>query len=198
MRLRPLVSPLFGFLLLAALSSSSLGQQVSPSPSPTPKPVLLTGLPASVMNAELKSARGPSIKLSDYSGKVLVINLWATWLGPSRLEIPQLVKLQKDFWSQGVRVVGLSTENPTDSIAEVRQFVRLYQIQYKIGWATTKVSVALLQGRDAIPQTYVISAGGRIVKRFIGFNSQKGADQLTEAVEEALKESAASEGPSSL
>lgn len=196
MRFSPLVTTLFVFLLLVILSASTLGQQSSPSPSLTPERVSLTEFPASVMNAELKSARGPSFKLSDYSGKVLVVNLWATWLGPSRLEIPELVKLQKRLWSQGVRVVGLSTEKPEESVEAVHEFARNYQIQYKIGWATTEVSVALLQGRDALPQTYVISGSGRIVRRFIGFNPQESPDQLKEAIEEALRQSAVPKVPS--
>jgi thiol-disulfide isomerase/thioredoxin len=189
MRLSLPVSALLVFLMLAAWCPSSLSQQVSPSASPTPEPVSLTALPANVMNAELKSARGPSFKLSDYSGKVLVINLWATWALPSREEIPELVKLQKRLSSRGVRVVGLSTESPTDSVAVVREFVRNYQIQYKIGWLTPEVSLTLMQGLDYVPQTYVISARSRIVRRFIGFNSVVTPKLVKEAVEEALKES---------
>jgi hypothetical protein len=87
-----------------------------------------------------------------------------------------------------VRVVGLSTENPADSLEVVREVVRNYQIQYKIGWLTPEVSLTLMQGRDAIPQTYVIAATGRIVRRFVGFNSVVTPKLVKEAVEEALKE----------
>jgi hypothetical protein len=109
-------------------------------------------------------------------------------VAPSRLEVPSLVKLQNDLWSQGVRIVGLSTENPTDSVRELREFVRAYRIQYKIGWATPVISTILMQGRDALPQTYVISGSGKIIKRFIGFNPQVTPSQVKEAVAEALNE----------
>ncbi|MEP6569838.1 MAG: TlpA disulfide reductase family protein [Acidobacteriota bacterium] len=150
----------------------------------------MTLMPASVLNVELKSARGPLFRLSDYSGKVLVINLWATWAGPCRLEVPALIKLQSHFWSLGVRIVGLSTEDPKDSVDTVREFVRNYRTQYKIGWATTDVTKTLMQGRDAIPQTFVISPSGRIVKRFIGFNPVNTPQQFEDAIEDALKEEA--------
>ena len=106
MRLASFSSALFAFFLLITWCPSSLGQ---PSAAPSAKPPRgpLTKLPASVLNVELRSARGQSFKLSDYAGKVLVINLWAISLGPSSNEIPELVKLQKRYWSQGVRVVGL-------------------------------------------------------------------------------------------
>lgn len=188
MRAYPLVRALLAFLLMVTLYSSSLGQQATPSPSPEAEHPQLTNLPASVLSAELKSARGRSFKLSDYAGKVLLINLWATWLGPSRLEIPALIKLQSHLWSRGVRIVGLSTEDPKDSAAPVRAFIREYRIQYKIGWASPEVTETLLQGRDAIPQTYVISRSGRIVKRFIGFNPNTTPPQVKQAIEEALKE----------
>jgi len=187
MRALPLIAALLAFLFLSALCPASLGQQSAASPSPTP--AQLTTLPAGVLDAELKSARGLAFKLSDYSGKVLVINLWATWLGPSRMEIPELVKLQSRFWSRGVRVVGLSTEDPKESIVAVRAFVRNYQIQYKVGWAPPNVAQTLIQGQEALPQTYIISGTGRIVRRFVGFNPQKAPTQFEEAIEEALKDS---------
>ena len=72
-------------------------------------PAALTTLPASINDAELKAVSGAPIKLSNYAGKVLVVNLWATWCGPCRLEIPELVKLHKEFRSEGLEIVGLST-----------------------------------------------------------------------------------------
>jgi peroxiredoxin len=167
-----------------------VSQQGSPTPPALNAQPQLTNLPASVLDAELKSARGRSFRLSDYSAKVLVVNLWATWLGPSRLEIPELVKLQAQFWSRGVRVVWLSTESPEVSARGVREWVRTHRIQYRIGWATADVATTLMQGRDVLPQTFVISRSGRIVKHFIGFNLNKTAPQFKQAVEEALNEKA--------
>lgn len=187
-RARALISVVFLLLLLASVSFESSGQQSAATATPSPTPAQLTRLPASVLDAELRSARGRSFRLSDYSGKVLVVNLWATWLGPARMETPELVKLQARFWSQGVRVVGLSTENPAQSTRLVREFVRDFRIQYRIGWAPPDVVITLMQGRDAIPQTFVVSRTGRIVKRFIGFNPTLTPSQFRQAVEEALNE----------
>ncbi|HVQ39554.1 MAG TPA: TlpA disulfide reductase family protein, partial [Pyrinomonadaceae bacterium] len=58
-----------------------------PAPSP---PALVTTLPPSVLNAEMPALTGAPIKLSNYEGKVLLLNLWATWCGPCRLETPEL------------------------------------------------------------------------------------------------------------
>ncbi len=144
-------------------------------------------LPHVVLDTELKAMNGRPIKLSDYAGKVLVVNLWATWCGPCRMEIPELVKFHNEFRAKGLEVVGLSTENPEASAAGVRRFVQEFKMDYPVGWATPEVAIALMQGRDAIPQSFVISRKGRILKRFIGFSPAATPQQLRDAIEEALK-----------
>jgi cytochrome c biogenesis protein CcmG/thiol:disulfide interchange protein DsbE len=158
-----------------------------------PAPAPITTLPSSVIDAELRAAAGAPIKLSNYSGKVLLVNLWATWCGPCRLETPELVKLHKEFRSQGVEVVGLSTENPDSSAESVKRFVKDFDVDYRIGWATPEVAITLMQGRDAIPQSFVISRNGRVVKRFVGFNPISTPPQIKEAIQEALNEKAAAD-----
>lgn len=201
MRARLLSSTVFVFLLLLTLSFFSAAQQSSPTatptPTPAPYPAALTRLPANVLDAKLKNARGRgrSFQLSQYSGKVLVIYLWATWSGPCRVETPQLVKLQQQFRDRGVVMVGLSTEDPADSITEVRAFVRNFKIPYRIGWATPDVATALMNGRDLIPQTFVIGRDGRIVKRFVGFNPTQTPPQFKIAINEALEETSGNDQP---
>jgi thiol-disulfide isomerase/thioredoxin len=95
-------------LLFAGCFQFSRAQQTASTPNPP------TSLSENVLNAEIKSARGPSFRLADFAGKVLIINFWATWAGPSRMEAPLLIDLQKHYWSRGVRVVGLNTENVED------------------------------------------------------------------------------------
>lgn len=156
-------------------------------------PAPITMLPASVTDAELKAVTGAPIKLSNYAGKVLLVNLWATWCGPCRLETPELVKLHKEFRSQGLEVVGLSTENPETSADQVREFVHNYDVGYRVGWSGPDVAIALMQGRDAIPQSFVISRSGRVIKRFVGFNPMSTPTQIREAVQEALNDKAAAD-----
>ncbi|MFN2514576.1 MAG: TlpA family protein disulfide reductase [Pyrinomonadaceae bacterium] len=145
-------------------------------------------LPKNITEAELRAVTGAPIKLSSYAGKVLLVNLWATWCGPCRLEIPELVKLNKEYHSQGLEVVGLSTQNPDASAESVREFVHDYKVDYRIGWATPEVAITLMQGRDAIPQSFVISRDGRVVKRFVGFNPMSTPSQIREAIQEALND----------
>ena len=163
-----------------------------PAPA-APAPALVITLPADVVDVELRSVSGAPIKLSRYAGKVLVVNLWATWCGPCRMETPELVKLYKEFRSQGLEIVGLSTENPDFTAEAVKQFIQDYDVNYRVGWATPEVSISLMQGREAIPQSFVVSRSGRVVKRFVGFNPVETPVLIKEAIQEALNEKAAAD-----
>lgn len=169
------------------------GTNNAPAPPRTSAPAPVVTLPASVIDAELRAVTGAPIKLSSYAGKVLLVNLWATWCGPCRLETPELIKLHKEFRGQGVEMVGLSTENPDSSADAVRQFVQDFEVDYRIGWATPEVAVTLMQGRDAIPQSFIISRNGRVVKRFVGFNPMATPPQIREAIQEALNDKGAAD-----
>jgi peroxiredoxin len=174
-----------------ARKGSAPNSTAPPARNAAPAPI--TMLPASVTDAELKAVTGAPIKLSNYAGKVLVVNLWATWCGPCRQETPELVKLHKEFRSQGVEVVGLSTENPEASADAVREFVHNYNVDYRVGWSGQEVAITLMQGRDAIPQSFVISRTGRVVKRFVGFNPISTPPQIREAIQEALNDKIAAD-----
>lgn len=156
------------------------------APALTDAPPAWTDLPPEVALAPLKDVNGASFKLADFFGKVTVVNFWATWCGPCRREIPELVKLHKEFQSRGVEMIGLTSEDPGASAEKVRKFIQDFQIDYRIGWATGQVSAPLMQGHTAIPQIFVISPDARILKRFVGF-SPAYAPELKQVLEDALK-----------
>jgi peroxiredoxin len=158
----------------------------APAPAVTDAPPALTDLPPETSVTPLNDSKGASFKLADFFGKVMVVNLWATWCGPCRREIPELVKLHKEFHSRGVEIIGLSTENPDASAEKVRKFIQDFQIDYRIGWAPAQVAVTLMQGHEAIPQIFVISRDGRILKRFVGFSAANTSAELKQALEDAL------------
>ncbi len=166
----------------------------SGNPPPTvrvnpPRPAAPSSLPANLRDSELRASSGGPIKLSDYSGKVLLVNLWATWCGPCRMETPELVKLHREFHSRGVEMVGLSTENPESSADSVRDFVRTFNIDYRVGWASRDLAVTFMSmsGRDAIPQSFIIGRDGLILKYFVGFSPVGTPPEIRRALEDALK-----------
>ena len=174
-----------GLVPVAAATTPTPANANASAPAPA-APAELADLPPAVSVAPLKDSKGASFKLADFFGKVMVVNLWATWCGPCRREIPELVKLNKEFHSRGVEMVGLTTENPDASAEKVRKFIQDFQIDYRIGWAPAEVGVPLMQGHEAIPQIFVISRDGRILQRFIGY-SVAYSTQLKQVLEDALK-----------
>ena len=151
----------------------------------SPASASLPEMPAGVTQADLRTLDGGSLRLASRAGKVVVLDVWATWCGPCRREIPHLVQLSKDYKDRGVEVIGLTTEDPAAAAQKVRDFAKEFQINYTLGWAGN-VAHTLMQGNDSIPQKFVITRDGRLMKRLIGYNAQTGAAQLREAVELAL------------
>ena len=176
--------------LLAAFGVSSCNsndpQPVSRTSAPTKPNASLAMVPRPILEAENKAASGDPIKLANFSGKVMLVNLWATWCGPCRSETPELVKLHKEYQSRGVEMIGLSTEDPEASAESVSDFIREYKVDYQIGWAKREVAATLMQGRGSIPQSFVIARDGHIVRRFIGFRPDLTPGQIKAALEEAL------------
>jgi len=144
----------------------------SKSGGQTQAPPQLETVPAAAWDTEIQAVDGAKFRLSDYKDKVVVLDLWATWCGPCRLEIPHLVDLQNEYGGKGVEVIGLTTEDPSEDEEKVRDFAREFKINYKLGWSPREVSLALMNGNSSIPQTFVIAPGGRIVTKFRGFSSQ--------------------------
>lgn len=126
-------------------------------------------LPDEIKNAELKTIGGEAFKLADYEGKILVVNLWATWCGPCRDEIPQIMKVSDDYRKRGVEVVGLTMEDDRGNSPEaVEKFVKDFEIKYRVAWAEKEMYATMLAPGFEIPQTYLIDRQGRIRKKFVG------------------------------
>lgn len=177
---------LFAILLFVLLSVHAAGVSAQTADVNNP-PATLTQVPETVLTTELQLLGGKTFKLSDYSGKVIVLNFFATWCAPCLLESPELAKLYQEFKDRGVVVIELSTEDPEASKASTREWVWNFRLPYPVGWATRELTATLMQERSLIPQTFVIARDGRIVRRFIGFNSKKTSSLWREAVEEALR-----------
>jgi thiol-disulfide isomerase/thioredoxin len=162
---------------------SSTGHATQPQPAPANLPPLA----ANILNTEVKLLDGKTLRLADYKGKVVVLDMWATWCGPCRVEIPHLIELGREYGPQGVEVIGLTTEDPESDEQKVRDFVRQFKIDYKVGWIEGEMAMALANGRNSIPQTFIITRDGRLLKQFVGFNPTSSPPMIREAIETAIK-----------
>ena len=153
-------------------------------------PAAFVSLPRNLRDTKLQTLDGESVKLADFADKVLVVNIWATWCGPCRLEMPELVKMNNEYKARGLVVLGLATTyNEHNDQAHVKDFVRAQNINYRIIWDDGTMAaplVQLVQGQSVIPQSFVISRDGRIMKHFQGFSPYSTPQTMRMAVEEAL------------
>jgi thiol-disulfide isomerase/thioredoxin len=163
-----------------------------PGTNAPPSTAAFVALPNGLREAQLQTLDGEALKLSDYANKVVVVNIWATWCGPCKAEMPDLVKLNNEYKSRGLVVLGLATTyNEQNEVSHVKDFVRSQKVDYKIVWDDGTFAGPLVQsvnGRNVIPQSFVISRDGRIVKHFSGFSPYSTPTLMREAVEQALSE----------
>ena len=153
-------------------------------------PLAVVPLPVGLRETSVQTIDGESLRLSDYADKVIVLNIWATWCGPCKLEMPELVKISNDYKSRGLVVLGIATTyNEQNDPQRVKNFVKAQGIPYKIIWDDGTLAAPLVeavQGRSVIPQSFVISRDGRIVKYFSGFNVYQTPQLMRQAIEESL------------
>ena len=170
-------------------SSGTKAPRAANAPPPITGPVALS---QQLRDLELKTLDGEALKLSDYADKVVVVNIWATWCGPCRTEMPDLVKLGHEYKSRGLVVLGLATTyNEHNDLAHVKDFLHTQNVDYKIVWDDGSLAAPLVQsvnGASVIPQSFVISRDGRIVKHFQGFNPYSTPALMRRAVEDALND----------
>ena len=119
----------------------------------------------------LKDVNGNEVKLSSFKGKVILLDFWATWCGPCKVEIPWFIEFQQKYKAKGLVVVGISSD---DTIDKLKPFV-----------AENKMNYVILQGlgRDdvhdafgpiwGLPTTYLISRDGKLCKKHMGLAAKE-------------------------
>jgi thiol-disulfide isomerase/thioredoxin len=131
--------------------------------------------PLSAQKSELKPAKldfsfkntdGKKVSLSEFKGKVIILDFWATWCVPCKAEIPGFIDLQKKYGERGLQIIGLSVD---DSQATAKQYAAQMKMNYPVLLAEGKDDV--LKAYDPIPSipvSVVIDRQGRIVARHLG------------------------------
>lgn len=121
-------------------------------------PVVALGQESRPAQMTIRDIRGRYIRLSDYRGKVVLVNFWATWCPPCRKEIPDLIRLQREYRSR-LQVIGVTY--PPQKLAQVRRYVARAKVNYPVGLGTNATKLLFSQS-EALPLTVVIGADGTI------------------------------------
>jgi thiol-disulfide isomerase/thioredoxin len=143
-------------------------------------------LPESVRDRSIKAIGDDNFRLSDFAGKVLVINLWASWCGPCRREIPEYEKVRREYAGKDVEFIGLTVEDPRYESERVKKFLREVSFGFRLGWADNELARSITNGRRSVPQTMVIDPDGRIVSHWDGYAVGWSGKRLQQAIDSAL------------
>ena len=162
---------------------------LTPEPEPTRESPAaeLISIPERYRDREIKALSKGTFRLSDFPGKVIVINIWASWCGPCRREVPEYEKVRKSYQGQNVEFIGLTTEDPRSASDRVDRFLREVNFGFRLGWADRDLARLLMNGRGSIPQTIVMDSRAHIVEQWAGYSSGHSGDRLSASIEEALK-----------
>lgn len=131
-------------------------------------------------NFTLQTLDGKNLSLADLKGKAVVVNFWATWCGPCKIETPWLVELQNEYGAQGLQVVGVAMDDSGKD--EIEKFAKDMGVNYPVLIGKEAVGDAY-GGVPALPESFFVSRDGKIVDRIIGL---KGRAEIEDAVKKAL------------
>ena len=120
-------------------------------------------------NFVLKTSNGTPVELKGLSGKVVVVNFWATWCGPCRAEIPGMQKVYDKYRDKGLEIVGIALDQ--GGWGDVNPFVTKMNMTYPVVLGDDEVAKAY-GGIDAIPTTVVVDRNGNIASRHVGLLSE--------------------------
>ncbi len=118
----------------------------------------------------LKDENGATVRLSDYRGKVVLLNFWATWCGPCKIEIPWFVQFESQYKDKGFAVIGISMDE--GGWDEVKPYVRRVNVNYRILMGNDEVAMQY-GGVEALPTSFLIDRDGRIASTHVGLVSKQ-------------------------
>ena len=128
----------------------------------------------------LESLDGKTTRLSDFRGKAVLLNFWATWCGPCKIEMPWFVDFQKQYGSQGLQIVGVAMDDASKE--DIGKFARDMGVNYPILIGKEAVGDQY-GGIPGLPETFLIARDGKIVDKIIGL---RGKAEIEDAIKKAL------------
>ena len=128
----------------------------------------------------LESLDGKNVSLSEFKGKAVLVNFWATWCGPCKIETPWLVELQNQYGAQGLQIVGVAMDDSGKD--EIARFAKDMGMNYPVLLGKEAVGEAY-GGVPALPESFFVGRDGKIVDKIMGLEDRS---QIEAAVKKAL------------
>jgi len=140
----------------------------------------------------LKDLDGKQVRLSDFRGKAVLLNFWATWCGPCKVEMPWFVDFQREYGPQGLQIVGVALDDSGRD--EIQKFAKDMGVNYTVLQGQDDVGDAY--GAVGLPTTFYIDRNGKIVDSASGLVSRSEIeDNIKKALAEGKAEAATANTP---
>jgi thiol-disulfide isomerase/thioredoxin len=141
-----------------------------PGATPGTEPAVDTSALRAAPSWELANLAGETVTNADFHGKIVILDFWATWCGPCKMEIPHFKELYSTYADQGLEIVGVALDR--EGPKKVAPFVEAAGVEYHtvIGDQQIVTAYGPISG---IPTTYVISQDGKIFKRYVGYRPKE-------------------------
>ncbi len=170
--------PIFGLLILIFVVgylgyTSKKASQVADEESYSTITPAFANAPSDIKPApdfELPDVNGKKVRLSDFKGKIIILDFWATWCPPCRAEIPGFVELYKKYKDKGVEIIGISLDE--GGVKDVVPFMKEFGINYHVLIGNYKVTQDY-GGIRGIPTTFVIDRKGNIRAKYVGYRPKE-------------------------
>ena len=144
------------------------------------------GNPAPDFELKVLSAKGKTMRLSELKGKAVLINFWATWCEPCKVEMPWLVEFQNKYGPEGLQVIGVAMDDADDKT--ITAFTKKMGVNYPVLLGTEKAA-DLYGGIDGLPTLFFVDRSGKIVDHELGLRS---ASIIEDNIKKSLAQGAAS------
>jgi thiol-disulfide isomerase/thioredoxin len=138
------------------------------------------GLSTPAPDFSLESLDGKTLRLSDFRGKAVLLNFWATWCGPCKIEMPWFVELQNEYASQGLQIVGVAMDDASKE--DISKFAKDMGVNYPILIGKEAVGDQY-GGVPALPESFLIGRDGKIVDKILGL---RGKAEIEDSIKKAL------------
>jgi len=172
----PLVLVVVAFVVALMLY---VGYHKARNPSGMPFRPLTASAPAP--DFSLEALDGKTTRLSDFRGKAVLLNFWATWCGPCKIEMPWFVDFQNQYGSQGLQIVGVAMDDASKE--DIAKFAKDMGVNYPVLIGKEAVGDEY-GGVPALPETFLIARDGKIMDKIIGL---RGKAEIEDAIKKALK-----------
>jgi len=163
-----------GLMTLLLCAGGACMKRTAPAVNSSADKKSLPGTPPVSTHGWMQS-NNQRMTLANYKGKVVVLDFYATWCEPCRAETPHLVRLQQQYADQGLQIIGLNVGGEDDR-AEVPAYAKEFSIQYPLGFPEDELADDYLSDNQSIPQTFLFDRNGNLVKRFVGYSDDSGAE----------------------